>query len=788
MATDIKDIMYYKRCFLHLTRSSRKGEKAPHKPILLLAMIDRVESLINMGIAGARMINQNLIDLNPKLEQFFYKHWNTYVTSEAFSPSFSTPFYHMENEPFWKLVLKKNAVPQGGQNESNLYKYYNGAQIDEDLMLLLLEDDSREELRQTLIKMLQSSEMELPLEEDPVSEDNKSEEKTEDLNKAFWDYFVKFQNEHDGLYKGCPISRSESVSRYSSGAHVTSLLFDKKVRVEVYWAKWEDARNKEIFDHIASHKQEIESQIGMQLDWQRLDEKRACRISITKPYSYKNTADHQPIAELFTSYSTKFWHVIVPYFQNLPGTVSSETPQPVSVSQDEMCKLFQDFMRQNGTSEGSIKKYSTQVANNADVRAIIKQLTGKDSLFLVTSPDEATEIRLAVKAAPCDIKGNHMYSVGISHYTKFLVAWNEQHTPEEEPEPSNVKVRRSNLNFYEMGLSQGDILSWIDDPNITVEVIAPKKVLYQGQPYSLSTLSAILKGYNAKHISPCPYWLYKGKNLSDIYLATYSEPEDDTPQPQTLEPEQTEPVQPEPIQTEPVQEEKKKIIGWSDEEMLLSLDLYFHLPYNQRTRRNPAVIELANLTGRTPASIALRLANYLCFDVEEQKLGHKGMEGGLRQCKPFWNKYADHKEQLHKEAEEIRKKKDPTDVVVLFDHAVDYSFFNYGCTLDKKFHQTIFDVLGGRIERGQRQDIVLIYDGKEYAAQFENVDRHGVKSDTIRLMWKGKADAKLSAYLQQKFPEYKTIADLHDRHEHVPENLLHTALLYKDDGFILKIK
>lgn len=160
MATEIKDIMYYKRCFLHLTRSGRKGEKAPHKPILLLAMIDRVESLVNMGIAGDRMIHQNLIDLNPKLEQFFYKHWNTYVTSEAFSPSFSTPFYHMEREPFWKLVLKKNAVPQGGQNETNLYKFYIGAEIDEELMSLLLDANIREELRTFLINMLKPTKTE----------------------------------------------------------------------------------------------------------------------------------------------------------------------------------------------------------------------------------------------------------------------------------------------------------------------------------------------------------------------------------------------------------------------------------------------------------------------------------------------------------------------------------------------------------------------------------------------------------------------------------------------------
>ena len=84
--------------------------------------------------------------------------------------------------------------------------------------------------------------------------------------------------------------------------------------------------------------------------------------------------------------------------------------------------------------------------------------------------------------------------------------------------------------------------------------------------------------------------------------------------------------------------------------MILSIDLYFRTPYNKRTRTNPEIIELAKLIGRTPASVVLRMANYLCFDIEEQKLGHKGMNGGARQCKPFWDKYVNNKELLHQQA------------------------------------------------------------------------------------------------------------------------------------------
>jgi len=71
---EVKDLSYYKKCFLHLSRSGRRGERAPHKLVLLLAVFDRVEGLLAMGDAGQRMIGRNLIDLHPKLEKYFYSN------------------------------------------------------------------------------------------------------------------------------------------------------------------------------------------------------------------------------------------------------------------------------------------------------------------------------------------------------------------------------------------------------------------------------------------------------------------------------------------------------------------------------------------------------------------------------------------------------------------------------------------------------------------------------------------------------------------------------------------
>lgn len=537
MANEIKNLSYYKKCFMHLNRSARKGEKAPHKPVLLLAMIDRVEQLLSMGVAGHRMINQHLIDLNPKLEQFFYNNWNLHVESELFSPSFSTPFFHMEGEPFWKLALKKDAKPQGSQGESHLYKFYLGAYIDEELMLLLLEDDARNELRQLLIEMIQKKDQELPFDE-PESADI-SESKTSDLREAhlsFWTRFIEYSNQHGGLFASRKPSKDQWLTRAENGVIVSIVLKKSSCSVELNIKEGSKEKSDAVFNRLLADKAHIETELGPMI-WHIKENSISAKIYQEIEKSFLAPQDEPAIFQFFTERSAMFVKVFEPYLNQSAASEDPNTEQLCELpSEEEMCKLFQDYMRNNGTSEGSIKKYSIQVARNAEVRAIVENITGKDSLYKVFSPEDAGKVRLEVKSSPCDIKGNHMYSVGISHYIKFLTATAES------------------------------LLKRSEKPSTT---------------------------------------------------------------------------------------DKKKRIGWSDDEMILSLDLYFRTPYSKRTRSNPDIIELAKLIGRTPASVVLRMANFLCFDIEEQKLGHKGMDGGTRQCKPFWEKYVDNRELLHEHALEI---------------------------------------------------------------------------------------------------------------------------------------
>ncbi len=65
------------------------------------------------------------------------------------------------------------------------------------------------------------------------------------------------------------------------------------------------------------------------------------------------------------------------------------------------------------------------------------------------------------------------------------------------------------------------MLVWKDDPSISVSVISERRVLYNGEETSISALSAKLKGYHTKHISPGAHWFFNDKLLGDIYDETY---------------------------------------------------------------------------------------------------------------------------------------------------------------------------------------------------------------------------------------------------------------------------
>jgi len=65
----------------------------------------------------------------------------------------------------------------------------------------------------------------------------------------------------------------------------------KRLRVEIYIDTNDKNENKSIFDRIYHHKEKIESALGDQLSWERMDDKRACRIALYRDGSINDTKE-----------------------------------------------------------------------------------------------------------------------------------------------------------------------------------------------------------------------------------------------------------------------------------------------------------------------------------------------------------------------------------------------------------------------------------------------------------------------------------------------------------------
>lgn len=92
--------------------------------------------------------------------------------------------------------------------------------------------------------------------------------------------------------------------------------------------------------------------------------------------------------------------------------------------------------------------------------------------------------------------------------------------PQDSESSKRLKLkRRPPLNFSEMGIPVGSSLKYPEN-NIEVVVSAPRKVTYNGEEYSLTRLTRILKNSDYD-IYPTPFWFYNGVCLTEIYNKTY---------------------------------------------------------------------------------------------------------------------------------------------------------------------------------------------------------------------------------------------------------------------------
>jgi putative restriction endonuclease len=136
----------YEDAFSDLNVGRSRGHEKPHKPIMLLAVMDLIES---------GRIRENQIEFEPGLLGRFKAYFDI-VKSVNDSLTPLLPFFHLRGDKFWHHHPRpgQESTYQALSNPGGKGKFLgvvDHAYLDDALFQLLCDPDTREQLRQTIV-------------------------------------------------------------------------------------------------------------------------------------------------------------------------------------------------------------------------------------------------------------------------------------------------------------------------------------------------------------------------------------------------------------------------------------------------------------------------------------------------------------------------------------------------------------------------------------------------------------------------------------------------------------
>jgi putative restriction endonuclease len=148
--------------FTRLTRAPNRvfpattKHKAPHKPLLLLAVMD----MVGRGQIATRFIS--ITGELTELTTLFTGYWRSLMPATQTS-SIAFPFSRLNSEPFWELVaLPERRITREAINYistvSQLRQLVLGANLDETLFIFITQAESRARLTEALLQACFSEE------------------------------------------------------------------------------------------------------------------------------------------------------------------------------------------------------------------------------------------------------------------------------------------------------------------------------------------------------------------------------------------------------------------------------------------------------------------------------------------------------------------------------------------------------------------------------------------------------------------------------------------------------
>lgn len=93
--------------------------------------------------------------------------------------------------------------------------------------------------------------------------------------------------------------------------------------------------------------------------------------------------------------------------------------------------------------------------------------------------------------------------------------------------------------------------------------------------------------------------------------------------------------------------------NWTREETIVAFNVYCKIPFKSSSKSNPKVIKYANIIGRSPSALNMKIGNFGRLDPELKKKGITGLVNGSKLEEVVWDEFNGNWERLAYESEEL---------------------------------------------------------------------------------------------------------------------------------------
>lgn len=95
----------------------------------------------------------------------------------------------------------------------------------------------------------------------------------------------------------------------------------------------------------------------------------------------------------------------------------------------------------------------------------------------------------------------------------------------------------------------------------------------------------------------------------------------------------------------------EKSNNWTKEETIVAFNVYCKIPFKNSSKSNSTVIKYANIIGRSPSALNMKIGNFGRLDPELKKQGIVGLAHGSKLEEEVWNEFNGNWEKLAYESE-----------------------------------------------------------------------------------------------------------------------------------------